>query len=132
MKVGALLYKRTICFPQFMLGIIFYGIHRLLIGISEFYKASAFRGFFGDFLALIVCIPIFATSQKIFGLRKKNKIYFAEVVGYTALFSLYFEVIGPCFNATFTRDFLDIIAYFLGALALFFSNNIFYKGDSNL
>ena len=130
MKVGVLLYRRTICFPQFMLGSIFYGIHRLLIGISEFYKTSAFRGFFGDFLALIVCIPIFATSQKIFGLRKKNKIYYAEVIGYSFLFSLYFELIGPIFNKSFTRDFWDILAYFLGANTLYFINRFLSEGDN--
>ena len=115
-----------------MVGSICYGIHRFLIGISEFYRTSAFRGFFGDFLALIVCIPIFATSQKFFGLRKKQKIYFAEVLSYSVMFSLYFEIIGPKYNTTFTRDFWDVVAYFLGALVLYLSTFItrFYrKGD---
>ena len=101
-----------------------YGIHRYLIGISEFYKTSAFRVFFGDFLALIVCIPIFATSQKFFGLRKKQKIYFTEVLSYSLMFSLYFEVIGPKYNTTFTRDLWDVVAYFLGASVLYLSTFI--------
>ena len=129
MKAGLLLYKNTICFPQFVTGSILYGIHRLFIGLFEFYKTSFVRGFFGDFLALIVCIPIFATSQKIFGLRKKNKIYLLEVIGYTILFSLYFELIGPKFNRTLTGDVLDVIAYFLGAMTLYFTNRFFGEGD---
>lgn len=114
--------KYFICFNQLLIGSILYWLHRFLISISLTYRHSFFRGFFPDYLALIVCVPIFASSQKIFRLRKKNKIYFIEIILYWILFSVYFEFLGPKFINTFTSDYWDVVAYFLGGLSLYFSN----------
>lgn len=114
--------KYFICFPQFILASILYWGHRFLIQQSLVYETSFLRGFFPDFLALPVCIPLFASSQKIFKLRKKNKIYFIEIILYCILFSVYFEIIGPTFIKSFTRDYWDIVAYFMGGITLYISN----------
>lgn len=114
--------KCFICFPQFVFASILYLGHRFLIQQSPVYRTSFFRGFFPDFLALLVCIPVFASSQKIFNLRKRNKIYFIEIVLYWILFSVYFEIIGPNFIKSFTGDLWDILAYFLGGITLYISN----------
>ena len=122
--------KYFICLPQLVIGSILYCFHRFALFIPS-YKISFFRGFFPDFLALIVCIPIFASSQKIFRLRRKNKIYFFEMLGYVLLFSLYFEIIGPKYIKTFTGDIWDIIAYFLGGLTLYLSNYYYLKSKKD-
>ena len=115
--------KYTIAFTQFFVASILYCIHRFCLNYSN-YRLSFFRGFFPDYLALIVCIPIFASSQKILRLRKANRIYFIEIIGYTVLFSIYFEFIGVKLVKTFTKDFLDIFAYFLGGITLYLSQYI--------
>ena len=95
------------------------------------YNISFFRGIIADFLAPIVCIPIFATSQNFFGLRKGNKIYFLEMILYCILFSVYFEIIGPKFIKTFTSDIFDVIAYFIGGVVLYFSQDEYISGISD-
>ena len=122
MKAG--FYNNFICLPQFIIASSLYWLHRFLIYVIPYYKFCFFRGIIADFLAPIVCIPIFATSQKFFGLRKGNKIYFIEIILYCVLFSVYFEIIGPKFIKTFTSDIFDVIAYFIGGVVLYFSQGI--------
>lgn len=123
--------KYFICFYQCLLGSFFYWMHRFFIYISTAYRHSFFRGFFPDYLALIVCIPIFATTQKWFSLRKKNKVYFVEIILYWGLFSIYFEIIGPKYVTSFTSDYLDVVAYLLGGLTLYLSNLWYNKKSHN-
>ena len=122
--------KHFICLPQLFIGSILYWIHRFFL-IFPVYNKSFFRGFFPDYLALVVCIPIFTTSQKWFRLRRKNKIYFFEMLGYVLLFSIYFEIIGPKYIKTFTGDYLDILAYFLGGITLYLSNYLYLRKINN-
>ena len=90
MKVG--LCKHFICLPQFIIASCLYWTHRAFITWMPFYNASFFRGIIADFLAPIVCIPIFATSQKFFGLRKGNKIYFIEIILCIALITIDLQI----------------------------------------
>ena len=129
MKVG--LCKHFICLPQFIIASCLYWTHRAFITWMPFYNASFFRGIIADFLAPIVCIPIFATSQKFLGLRKGNKIYFIEIILYCVLFSVYFEITGPKFIKTFTSDIFDVIAYFIGGVVLYFSQDEYISGISD-
>ncbi|MCM1236460.1 MAG: hypothetical protein NC489_40795 [Ruminococcus flavefaciens] len=119
MKVGH--YKIIIAFPQMAIASFLYLLHRFCFCSFEFYAKSVFRFYFGDLLALIVCVPIFVNSQVFFRIRKPVRIKTWEIVLYSIIFSVYFEIVGPIFLKNFTADFFDCVAYFLGGLILYLS-----------
>lgn len=124
----AILYKRFVALPQMTVASFLYLLHRFCFYKYDFYKHCIFRFYFGDFLALIVCVPIFVNSQILFKIRKPVKIKKIEVFLYALLFSLYFEIIGPIFLKNFTSDIFDCVAYFAGGMVLYFSQNFFATG----
>ena len=67
MKVGNF---EIIALPQFIIGIFLYAIHFILVRVYQPYNHTIFRNYFADVLALIVCIPIFVNSQRLFHIRK--------------------------------------------------------------
>lgn len=119
MKLGVC--KNFVAILQMTVASCIYWLHRFLIGKSEFYSHCVFRFYIADFLALIVCVPIFVNSQILFRIRRPTDINLDEIIFYAMLFSLYFEILGPKFFIHFTSDVFDCLAYFMGGAILYFS-----------
>lgn len=119
MKLG--ICKNFVAVFQMTVASCLYWLHRFLIVKSEFYSHCVFRFYIADFLALIVCVPIFVNSQILFQVRRPTCICLGEIIFYAILFSLYFEIIGPKFFMHFTSDVFDCLAYFAGGAILYFS-----------
>jgi hypothetical protein len=117
-------FLKFICLPQFDIGGIFYIIHVLLRKFDNNYCGTFFRNYFGDFLALIIVIPLLINIQLILNVRKMMFVTIKEILFYAFLFSLVFEVISPLLLKRGTSCFYDCIAYFLGGFLLYFSQYI--------
>ena len=115
---------KLIAIPQMLVASLFYCIHYCLRIFIVEYNYTIIRCHIADFLALIVCIPIFVNSQILFRIRKKEYITIIDIIIYFIIFSLYFEIIGPKYINNFTGDVFDIIAYGIGGLILYVSQPI--------
>jgi glycopeptide antibiotics resistance protein len=83
------------------------------------------RNYFGDFLALIVCVPLFINIEIMVGVRKSEKIKLSEIIFFFCVFSVLYEVICPYLLQRMTSDIFDVLFYALGGVILYFSQNIF-------
>jgi hypothetical protein len=115
---------QLVALPQFIIGLILYSIHFILVRLVPEYNFTIIRCYAADILVLIVCIPIFINSQIFFRIRKKKYITKLDVFVYFILFSLYFEIVMPNYFTKFTSDLFDIIAYGLGGTMLYFSQEL--------
>ena len=113
--------RKVVAFPQMITGLIFYITHILLRIFVYSYRFTIIRHYIADFLALIVCIPLFANIQVMLRIRKKNYITFNEIIIYFLIFSIFFELISPFILKKMTFDPLDILFYGIGGLVLYFS-----------
>jgi hypothetical protein len=107
------------------MGIIIYSIHYIISRIFDSYNLLPVRWYIGDFLALIVCVPLFVNLQIILGL-KKNKTLTFEIIFYFIIFTLLYEIILPLKNNKLTADLYDCIAYALGGLFLYITQNFLF------
>jgi hypothetical protein len=107
--------------PQMCIGICLYIIHYTLRELLSAYNKTPMRWYFGDILALIVCIPIIINFQIIFKIRRKYYITLVDILIYFILFAFYFEIIGPIYKNNLTSDPVDIIAYLIGGILLYYS-----------
>jgi hypothetical protein len=124
-------HYKFIAIPQMCLGIFLYTIHYSLRELLPIYNKSPIRWYFGDFLALIVCIPIFVNAQIFFKIRKKYYITIVDVIMYFLLFTVYCEIIMPNYKKNMTGDPLDVIAYFFGGILLYFSQKYSFEEKIN-
>lgn len=116
--------KNFIAVPQLIIGTIVYTIHYILRNTLDIYNWTLVRWYIADFLALIVCVPIFVNIQLFFNVRKKNYITFYEIIFYTLLFTILYEFICPFLLKRMTFDPLDIAFYLSGGISLYFSQKI--------
>ena len=114
------------------IGLILYLLHYAFRTFSDDYKTTFLRNYSGDFLALIVCVPLFTNIQILFGVRKSEKIKLKEIIFFFILFSLLFEIICPYILNKMTSDIFDVVFYALGGTILYFSQNIKTKIQSKL
>ena len=120
---------RMICSKQFFAGSFFYSIHFFLIHFSKWYGGTFARSYFGDFLGLIVLVPLFVFFQTSLGIQRKEFIPFHEILFYWVLISVVFEVVVPYFLKRGSADIIDVICYLLGGLVLYVSQ--FFKEVPN-
>lgn len=75
--------------------------------------------FFHDYLADFLCMPVVLSLALAFmRIVKQSPNYqlnIVQIIFATIFYSLLFEVIFPHFSPNMTSDWLDILAYFLGA-----------------
>ena len=109
---------------QMVIGMVFYLLHYCLKSYSNGYQTTYLRNYFGDFLALIVCVPLFINIQIIFRVRKSGKIKLSEIVFFFCVFSILYEIICPYILNRMTADIFDVLFYALGGIVLFISQNI--------
>jgi hypothetical protein len=103
----------------FVAAALLFASHRLLLVACPPYAATWFRGYFGDFLALMICVPFFASTQGWLRVRCPGyQLSAAEIAGYWLLFSLWFEGVAPLIWSHQTRDPGDVLAYGLGGIFL--------------
>ena len=119
--------RHFIAFPQMLVGIMIYGVHYILRSTLPIYNFTIIRQYIADFLALIVCVPMFVNIQLFFNIRKKNYITFYEIIFYTLLFTVLYEFICPFLLKRMTYDPVDIVFYLLGGIVLYFSQKIQFK-----
>lgn len=128
-----LLDRSYICLPQFDIGLGIYCIHYALRLFYPPYQGTFARGFIGDLVCLMVVIPFMANASLILGVRKRLYITMKEVIAYWLLFSIVFEYISPQYLNRGQGTFVDVVAYFLGGLILYFSQPfIICKIKSNI
>ena len=116
--------NKFICLPQFDFGAFFYLIHLLLRKFVPSYGGTIFRNYLADFLALIVVMPIIVNFQIFLNSRKLFFVTKKEVLGYSCLYCIVFEIISPFILNRGTSCLVDGVAYFLGGLILYFSQYI--------
>ena len=129
---------KTVAVPQMVTASVFYAIHRLLRLFVYSYNFTLISYHFADFLALIVCVPLFINIQILLDIREKYYVTLYDIGIYFLLFSVFFEFFGPFVLKMGTHDLVDILCYALGGLVLFVSQkhilrkipvlrSIFYK-----
>jgi len=106
---------------QMFIGMILYSGHYFLKNYSNDYKTTYIRNHLGDFLALIVCVPLFVNIQIIFNVRDSTKIRFSEIAFFFCIFSVLYELICPYLLHRMTADIVDVVYYALGGIMLYFS-----------
>ena len=109
---------------QMYIGLIPYLLHYFLKSYFGDYQTTYMRNYFGDFLALIVCVPLFVNIEIMFGVRKSKKIKLSEIVFFFCVFSILYEIICPYFLNRMTSDVFDVLSYALGGIVLYFSQKI--------
>ena len=98
---------------------VLFAAHRVLIAACPAYSHALVRGYLGDFLALPICVPFFATSQTWLGVRRVGaNLRATEILAYWLLFSVWFEILAPQVWHRLTADPWDVVAYGLGGLCL--------------
>lgn len=91
-----------------------YAINRWLV--KPWLGTGFFHDHFNDLLLIPAALPLLLWIQHLMKLRLGNAApSWSEIFGYTALWSILFEVIGPQFLKV-TGDWIDAIAYFVGAI----------------
>jgi len=108
---------------QMLIGMILYSGHYFLKNHSTAYKTTYIRNYLGDFLALIVCVPLFVNIQIMFKVRGSEKIRLYEITFFFCVFSILYEVICPYLLNRMTSDIFDVLFYGLGGVVLYFSQN---------
>jgi len=109
---------------QMFLGMMLYSVHYFLKNYSIDYQKTNIRNYLGNFLALIVCVPLFVNIQIMFKVRKSKKIKFSEIAFFFCVFSVLYEVICPYFLNRMTADIVDVLFYALGGIVLYFSQKV--------
>lgn len=69
-----------------------------------------------DFFAMPFILTIFLIEQ-FFWKRRTTLLSTFEIIIFTLLFSIFFELILPIFNTNYTTDYWDFFAYALGSFA---------------
>ena len=106
------------------IGTMLYSGHYFLKTYSKDYQTTFVRNHFGDFLALIVCVPLFVNIQIMFKVRESVKIRLSEIIFFFCIFSVLYEFICPYFLNRMTADIIDVLSYALGGIVLYFSQTI--------
>jgi hypothetical protein len=102
-----------------VIGGTLYLVHRVLIAFELAYHGWWIRGYVGDVLALVVCVPLFLSIQSIAGLRlPSHSIKLIDIVLFWFIFSVFFEMVAPMFWIHQTADAWDVVAYALGGAIL--------------
>jgi len=115
---------KYIALYQMSIGIILYSLHYLAKIYVDDYQISYMRFYFGDILALIVCVPLFINIGILFGVRKSVEIKLYEIIFFWCIFSILYEIICPYCLDKMTADILDVISYAFGGMVLYFSQKL--------
>jgi hypothetical protein len=75
-----------------------------------------------DFFAMPFILTLFLIEQYFWNRRTTGFLIF-EIVTFTLVFALFFELILPIFNQNYTKDYWDFLAYALGSVAFHFLIN---------
>ena len=103
-----------------IISLISYLLNRLCLSHGV-YSHNLFKSYLGDFLALPIFIPVAATIQSVFGQRRNQAApCLTEILIYWVVFSLFFEIVAPQLWSHATGDSIDVIAYLLGGVCLWF------------
>jgi len=116
--------KKYVSLYLMFIGIVLYLIHYCFRCYSFDYQAIHFRNYFADFLALIVCVPLFVNIQIFFKVRNSEKIKFSEIAFFFCVFSVLYEVICPYLLNKMTADIVNVLYYALGGIVLYLSQKI--------
>ncbi len=76
-----------------------------------------------DFLAMPIILTIFWTEQRVLWKNIKHPLTIFQVTIFTFAFSIFFEEILPNFNANYTKDYWDYLAYILGSICFYLTIN---------
>jgi hypothetical protein len=106
---------------QLVIGVVLFYIHHFLSKYSSSYPKTPFRWYIGDLLSLIVCVPIFVNIQIALKIRTNKTNATGDIIFYTILFSIYYEIILPKKSNLFTGDIIDIACYFVSGMILYLS-----------
>jgi len=72
-----------------------------------------------DFLCMPVVLGICLKVAQWLKQNKNLKINILLILGLSAFYSIYFEILLPPFMPRYTADFLDVIMYFTGAASFY-------------
>jgi len=114
-------FVKIAAFPQMAAGIVFYSIHRVLRICVFSYNFTLISYHIADFLALIVCVPLFVNIQILLKIRDTYYITLTDILVYFLWFTVIFEFFGPFVLKMGTHDPIDIVCYALGGLVLYVS-----------
>ena len=102
--------------PLFIFSTLLYLVNRFCLKVF-FNQTSFITNYFNDLLLTPVLLPIILTVGIIFKQRYwVFKPSLAEILFWVIIFSIFFEVITPCFNPRSTGDYMDAICYLSGGL----------------
>jgi hypothetical protein len=99
---------------------IFWGSALLLLSHQLLQKVFLIKipfidAYLDDFLAMPFMLSLFLIEQY-FWQRRTTKLTAFEITIFTIIFAVFFEEIIPKFNANYTKDYWDYLAYGLGSL----------------
>ena len=106
---------------QLIISVVLFYTHHFLSKYSSVYSNTPFRWYLGDLLSIIVCVPVFINIQIALKIRTNRTNATCDILFYTILFSIYYEIILPKKSNLFTGDIVDIAFYFISGMILYLS-----------
>jgi hypothetical protein len=100
--------------PLFWVSALLLLLHQLLQKVFLI-EIPFIDAYLDDFLAMPFILSLFLIEQY-FWQRRTNKLTAFEIFIFTFIFAVFFEEIVPQFNANYTKDYWDYMAYSLGSL----------------
>ncbi len=101
--------------PLFLTTCSLYALNRWLV--KPHVHSSFLRFHFNDLLLIPCALPPLLLLQRLLGLRQCDQSpSVSEILLYTTVWSLLFEVVGPHLVRRATGDLMDIVMYFCGAI----------------
>jgi len=99
----------------FIIPIILFSIHQIIEKILNFHFVFI-DNYLDDLLFFPIVLPLLLIERR--WLLKNKNYYFSllECVVIVLVISLFFEEIVPLFLNSFTKDYFDYLAYFVGAI----------------
>jgi hypothetical protein len=111
----------TLRHPVFLVCVALFLINQALEQAGVF--IPLLFSYLDDLLAMPIVLTIVLAAERVY-FRKENFVLpLGWVVGAVAAFSVFFELMLPPFSQKHTADWLDVVAYTLGAVVFHFTIN---------
>ncbi|WP_299706216.1 magnesium citrate secondary transporter [uncultured Pontibacter sp.] len=112
---------RTLRHPVFLVSVVLFLVNQALEQTGVFFPLLF--SYLDDLLAMPIVLTIILAAERIYFRKDDFVLPLAWISGAVAAFSVFFELILPPFSQKHTADWLDVVAYAVGAVLFHFTVN---------
>jgi hypothetical protein len=122
-RAGGVLARpmRTLRHPIFLVSVLLFLINQALEQAGVF--IPLLFSYLDDLLAMPIVLTIILAAERIYFRNNSFVLPLGWVIGAVVAFSIFFELMLPPFFQKHTADWLDVVAYSVGAVVFHFTIN---------